>query len=43
MADVISVEHVVRVVIPAMWSPRFRLVVQPQEVNPSVVHHAQET
>jgi hypothetical protein len=34
MADVISVEHVERVVIPAMWSPRFRLVVQPGKANP---------
>jgi hypothetical protein len=37
MADVSSVEHVEhveRIVIPAMWSPRFRLVVQPQKANP---------
>ena len=36
------VEHVERVVIPAMWSPRFRLVVQPRKANPSVRHRAQE-
>src|ERR1700689_1171494 len=36
MADGSSIEHVERVVIPAMWSPRFRLLVQPQKAIPEV-------